>query len=119
MELVEQWHTCSSDDVGFIMIRSLGDVVKCLALLLLFFWFVPLFLGLNLFGIALAALGGMLGGYLRGHFRREGEPALEWPVEGVRVRPRREGVVAVVVIAVLLAMLMGVAFVVLTLGAFP
>jgi hypothetical protein len=30
MELVEQWHTCSSDDVGFIMIRSLGDVVKCL-----------------------------------------------------------------------------------------
>jgi hypothetical protein len=90
-----------------------------LALVLLFFWFVPLFLGLNLFGIALAALGGMCGGYLRGHFRREDEPVQEWPDEGVRERPRRRGVVAVVVIAVLLAMLMVVAFFVFITGAFP
>lgn len=90
-----------------------------LALALLFFWFVPLFLGLNLLGIALAPLGGMLGGYLRGHFEREGESAQEWPDEGVRARPWREGVIAAVIIAVLLAILMGVAFVVLTFGAFP
>jgi hypothetical protein len=90
-----------------------------LALVILFFWFVPLFLGLNLLGIALAALGGMLGGYLRGHFRPEGESAQEWSVEEVRVRPRRGGVVAAVIIAVLLAMLMVLAFFVFITGAFP
>lgn len=52
-----------------------------LGLIVLLFWFVPLFLGLNLLGIALAALGGLLGGYLRGHLKREGEPAQEWPGE--------------------------------------
>ena len=38
-----------------------------LALFVLFFWFVPFFLLLNLLGIALAALGGLLGGALRAH----------------------------------------------------
>lgn len=38
-----------------------------LALFALFFWFVPLFLLLNLLGIVLAPPGGMLGGYLRSH----------------------------------------------------
>ncbi|HEX9133616.1 MAG TPA: hypothetical protein VF844_15095 [Ktedonobacteraceae bacterium] len=89
-----------------------------LAVVLLFFWFVPLFLGLNLLGIALAALGGMCGGYLRVQSRQEGRPAPVWPGERERARPR-VGVVAAVSIALLLAMLMGVAFFVLTTGAFP
>ena len=90
-----------------------------LALFVLFFWFVPLFLGLNLLGIALAALGGMLGGYLRAHLKQEGQSAQEWPGEQERARPWGVGVLTVVMIAVLLAILLGVAFIVLTLGAFP
>lgn len=90
-----------------------------LALFILFFWFVPLFLGLNLLGIALAALGGMLGGYLRAHLKQEGQSAQEWPGGLERARPWGVVVLAVVIIAVLLAILMGVAFIVLTLGAFP
>ena len=89
-----------------------------LALFILFFWFVPLFLGFNLLGIALAPLGGMCGGYLRVHLKQGGQSALEWAVERERARPWA-GVLAVVIIAVLLAILMGVAFIVLTLGAFP
>ena len=90
-----------------------------LALFLVFFWFVPLFLGLNLLGIALAPLGGMFGGYLRAHLKQEGQPAQEWPVEQMRARPRRVGVLVLAISAVLLTILMGVAFIVLTSGAFP
>ena len=90
-----------------------------LALFVLFFWFVPLFLGLNLLGIALAPLGGMLGGYLRAHLKHGGQSAQEWSGEQERGRPRRVSVLAVVIIAALLAILLGVAFIVLTLGAFP
>ena len=89
-----------------------------LALFILFFWFVPVFLGLNLLGIALAPLGGMFGGYLRSHLKQEGQSVQEWPVGQERARPLR-AVVLTVIIAVLLAILMGVAFIVLTLGAFP
>ena len=52
-----------------------------LALFALFFWFVPLFLLLNLLGIALAPLGGLLGGSLRSHGKQE------WPGEQERARP--------------------------------
>lgn len=90
-----------------------------LGLIILFFWFVPLFLGLNLLGIALAAVGGMCGGYLRARLTQEGQSAREWNGEQERARSWRIGVVAVVCIAVLLAILMGVAFFVLTVGAFP
>jgi hypothetical protein len=90
-----------------------------LALFILFFWFVPLFLGLNLLGIALSPLGGMCGGYLRAHLKQDGQSAQEWPVEQMRARPRRVGVLVLVISAVLLAILMGVAFIVLTAGAFP
>jgi hypothetical protein len=89
-----------------------------LALFFLFFWFVPLFLGLNLLGIALAPLGGICGGYLRVHLKQGGQSAQEWAGERERARPWA-GVLAVVIIAVLLAILMGVAFIVLTLGAYP
>jgi len=90
-----------------------------LALLALFFWFVPLFLTLNLLGIALAPLGGMLGGSLRSQMKQAGQSAQEWPGERERARPWRMDMRAAIVIAVLLALLMGVAFIVLTLGAFP
>lgn len=59
----------------------------------------------------------MCGGYLRVHLKQGGQSALEWA--GERARPWGAGVLAVVFIAVLLAILMGVAFIVLTLGAFP
>jgi hypothetical protein len=90
-----------------------------LALFILFFWFVPLFLGLNLLGIALAPLGGMFGGYLRSHLEQDGQSAQERPIEQMRARPRRVGVLVLVISAALLAILMGVAFIVLTFGAFP
>lgn len=90
-----------------------------LTLFILFFWFVPLFLGLNLLGIALAPLGGMLGGYLRARLKQGGQSAQEWSGEQERARPWGVSVLAVAVIAVLLAILLGVAFIVLTLGSFP
>jgi hypothetical protein len=90
-----------------------------LALFFLFFSFVPLLLGLNLLGIALAPLGGLCGAYLRVHLKQGGRSAQEWAGERERARPWGAGVLAVVIIAVLLAILMGVAFIVLTLGAFP
>lgn len=89
-----------------------------LALFALFFILVPLFLVLNLLGIALAPLGGMLGGYLRVHLFRASWSEQEWAAEQVRAKPW--GVVLVVVIiAGLLAILMGVAFIVFAFGAFP
>lgn len=88
-----------------------------LALLGLFI-LVPLFLVLNLLGIALAPLGGMLGGYLRAHLFRASRSEQEWAAE--QERARLWGVVLVVVlIAGLLAILMGVAFIVFASGAFP
>jgi hypothetical protein len=86
-----------------------------LALFIIFFWFVPIFLGLNLLGIALAPLGGMLGGYLRAHLQQVDRYAQEGSGEQKWVRAW----VVVVIIAVLMAILMGVAFIVLVLGAFP
>jgi hypothetical protein len=88
-----------------------------LALLALFFWFVPLFLMLNLLGIALAPLGGMLGGSLRSQVKQAGQSAQEWPGEREQATPGRVGMLATI-IAVLLALLMGVAFIVLALGTF-
>jgi hypothetical protein len=89
-----------------------------LALLALFFWFVPLFLTLNLLGIALAPLGGMLGGYLRSQGKQEDQSAQEWTGERDRARTWSVGMFAVIVIAMLLALVTGIAFIVLTLGVF-
>ena len=89
-----------------------------LALLALFFWFVPLFLLLNLLGIALAPLGGLLGGHLRSQVKQEGQLTQEWPGERERARPWRVGMLAVIIIPIFLALLLGVAFIVLTLGTF-
>ena len=90
-----------------------------LALVALFFWFVPLFLMLNLLSIALAPLGGMVGGHLRSQVKQEGQPAREWTGEWERAGPSRVGIFAVIIIAVLLALGTGIAFLVLTLGVFP
>jgi len=90
-----------------------------LALVALFFWFLPLFLMLNLLGISLAPLGGMLGGSLRSHLKQVGSSAQEWPGEREREKPWGVGMRAVILIALLLALLMGSAFLVLTFGAFP
>lgn len=90
-----------------------------LALFALFFWFVPLFLTLNLLCIALAPLGGMLGGHLRSQVKQEGQSAQEWTGEGERTRPWKVGMFAVIIIAMLLALLPGIVFIVLTLGVFP
>ena len=90
-----------------------------LALLALFFWFVPLFLLLNLLGIALASLGGLLGGHLRSQVKHEGQLTQEWPGERERARPWRVGMLAVIIIPIFLALLLGVAFIVLILGTFP
>ena len=90
-----------------------------LALFILFFWFVPLFLGLNLLGIALAPLGGMLGGYLRSHLKHRGQSVQEWSGEQERGRPRGVSILAVVMITALLAILLGAVFIVLILSAFP
>jgi hypothetical protein len=89
-----------------------------LALFILFFLFVPLFLALNLLGIALAAVGGMFGGYLRGRLKQGDQSVQERPGEQERARFWGVGTLTVT-IAMLLAILMGVAFVVLTAGAFP
>ena len=89
-----------------------------LALFGLFFILLPLFLVLNLLGIALAPLGGMLGGHLRAHLFPSSRSEQEWPAEQERARPWRV-VLVVVLIAGLLAILMGVAFIVLAFGAFP
>lgn len=89
-----------------------------LALFALFLWFVPLFLMLNLLGAALAPLGGMLGGHVRALLKQEGPSVQERPGEQERARPWRGGMRAAILIALLLAFLMGIAFVVLTLGAF-
>ena len=58
-----------------------------LALFALFFWFVPFFLLLNLLGIALAPLGGLLGGSLRSQVKQEDQAAQEWSGEQKRARP--------------------------------
>ncbi len=90
-----------------------------LALLALFFWFVPLFLMLNLLGIALAPLGGLLGGHLRSQIKQKSQSAQEWTGEQERARPWSVGMFAVIIIAMLLALMTGIVFIVLTLGVFP
>ena len=88
-----------------------------LALFVLFFWFVPLFLGTNLLGIALGVLGGMFGGFLRTQMGQGSQPVREQP--GEQEPTWRVMALAVVIVTALLAILMGVAFIVLVLGAFP
>lgn len=50
------------------------EAPNVLALFLIILWFVPLFLVSNLLGLALASLGGSLGGVLRGRVSGIGSP---------------------------------------------
>lgn len=92
--------------------------------LLAIFLFVPAFVGVNLLGIALATVGGLVGGTLGATRQRGGaRPVRELPAEPggqaqARGRASRRWI-AVVVIAVALAIIVGVAGLVLTTGAFP
>jgi hypothetical protein len=92
-----------------------------LGLLLLF---VPAFVGLNLLGIGLSTVGGLVGGTLRASGRRAGgERLVQESLAGPAGQDRRTGTsrrwIAVVAVAATLAVLVVVAGLVLTTGAFP
>ena len=63
---------------------------------------LPFFLGVNLFGIGLAPLGGMLGGYLRARVSPQSATLPEQPAEQAVARSRRR-ILVIAIIAVLLA----------------
>jgi hypothetical protein len=84
-------------------------------ILAVIFLFAPAFLGVNLFGIALSTLGGLLGGTLRANLQRGDRPLWESP----RGQERANLWIVAVAIAVALAILAGVAALVLSSGTFP
>jgi len=86
-----------------------------LALALIFF--VPIFLGVNLLGLGLAPLGGMLGGYLRARVSAQSATLPEQPGEQGSARSGRG--ILVIIIAVLLAILIMAAGLLFVTGAFP
>jgi hypothetical protein len=85
--------------------------------LLVLFVFVPAFVGVNLLGITLATLGGLLGGTLRAIMRRRAgaRPTREFPAPPERARLW----IVAMVIALTLSILAGIAALVLSSGAFP
>ncbi|HKW20199.1 MAG TPA: hypothetical protein VJO13_02400 [Ktedonobacterales bacterium] len=87
-----------------------------LALALIFF--VPIFLGVNLLGIGLAPLGGMLGGYLRARVSAQNATQLEQPGDRALARPGR-GILAIIIVAILLAIIVIAAGLLYAAGAFP
>jgi hypothetical protein len=93
--------------------RSRG--IPGLEIIVILFVFVPAFVVVNLFGVALAPLGGLLGGTLRANARQGGQPVPESPAGQEQSRAW----IVAVVIGVTLAMLAGVATLVLITGAFP
>ncbi|HEV8193430.1 MAG TPA: hypothetical protein VGP82_18360 [Ktedonobacterales bacterium] len=76
---------------------------------------MPAFLGVNLLGVALAPLGGLLGGTLRAHVRRGDRPTLA--PAGQQEPPSRIWVAAII-ITVVPALLIGIAGLWLSTGAF-
>jgi hypothetical protein len=87
-----------------------------LALALIFF--VPIFLGVNLFGIGLAPLGGMLGGYLRARVSTQSATQLEQTCDQALAQSGR-GILAIIIVAVLLAIMVIAAGLLYAAGAFP
>jgi hypothetical protein len=87
-----------------------------LALALIFF--VPIFLGVNLLGVGLAPLGGMLGGYLRARVSPASATLPEQPGERGAARSGR-GILVITIIAVLLAIMVIAAGLLFAAGAFP
>jgi len=94
--------------------------------IVIIFFLLPLFLGVNLFGIGLAPLGGMLGGYLRarvGPYRavlpeQTGDQALAHSGRWILVGIIGAVLLAVIVVAILLAINI-IALAPHTTGAFP
>ncbi|HEY7342915.1 MAG TPA: hypothetical protein VH591_18725 [Ktedonobacterales bacterium] len=86
-----------------------------LALALIFF--VPIFLGVNLLGIGLAPLGGMLGGYLRARVSPQSATLPGQAGEQALARSGR-GTLVITIIAVLLAILIMAAGLLFVTGAF-
>ena len=85
-----------------------------LAILVIFFFFVPAFLAINLLGVALAALGGLLGGSFRAR-----TTGTNWPGDGLPdAHVSSRAWIVVVVVAVILALLVGAVALVLSTGAF-
>lgn len=87
-----------------------------LALALIFF--VPIFLGVNLLGVGLAPLGGMLGGYLRSRVSPHGAALLEQTGEQEVARSGR-GLLVITIIAILLAIIVTAGGLLYFTGAFP
>ncbi|HEU4784508.1 MAG TPA: hypothetical protein VFS83_14300 [Ktedonobacterales bacterium] len=87
-----------------------------LALALIFF--VPIFLGVNLLGIGLAPLGGLLGGYLRARVSPPSATLPEQPDEQAMARSGRRTLV-ITIIAVLLAIIVMAVGIFYAVGAFP
>lgn len=87
-----------------------------LALALVFF--VPFFLGVNLLGIGLAPLGGLLGGYLKARISPPSATQLEQTGEQEVARSGR-GILVIAIIAVLLAVIITAAGLLYATGAFP
>jgi hypothetical protein len=93
----------------------LGPSSPAFLTLVVLFLFGPAFLVVNLLGVASAMLGGLLGGSLRTTIQR-GERSMLGSA-GAGARPRAAMVIGIIVVA--LAILAGVATVLLSGGAFP
>jgi hypothetical protein len=93
----------------------LGPSGPAFLALIVLFLLVPAFVGVNLLGIALATLGGLLGGTLRANRRRGARTVGELWGGQERAHPW----IVAVIIVVTLAILAGVAALVLSSGAFP
>lgn len=78
---------------------------------------LPFFLGVNLLGIGLAPLGGLLGGYLRARISPPGATQLEQAGKQEVARSRR-GILVITIIAVLLAILIMAAGLMFITGTF-
>lgn len=85
-----------------------------LAIFIIIFFFVPAFLAINLLGVALAPLGGLLGGSFRA-----GTTGTDWPGDGLSGPHVSSRVwIVIVVVAAILALLVGAVALVLSTGAF-
>jgi hypothetical protein len=86
-----------------------------LALALIFF--VPIFLGVNLLGIGLAPLGGMLGGYLRTRVSAQSATPLGQPGEQAVAQSQRR-ILVIAIVAILLAVTVTIAGLLFFTGTF-
>lgn len=78
---------------------------------------LPFFLGVNLLGVGLAPLGGMLGGYLRARVSPPSATLPEQPGEQALARSGR-GILVIIIVAILLAIFIMIAGLLFFTGAF-